>query len=99
MSGRVLFVDDSGKPAARDSTRAVVIGGFSVEVANVPVLSRRIVGAKGRFFPGRGHPTEWEIKAKRTIPRTLGNVGRTATSSQSWCASSDSLTARCTQQA
>ena len=68
MSGRVLFVDDSGKPAARDSTRAVVIGGFSVGVDDVPVLSRRIVGAKGRFFPGRGHPTEWEIKAKRTIP-------------------------------
>ena len=67
MSGRVLFVDDSGKPAVRDSTRAVVIGGFSVGVANVPILSRRIVGAKGRFFPGRGHPTEWEIKAKRTI--------------------------------
>ena len=67
MSGRVLFVDDSGKPAARDSTRAVVIGGFSADVANVPVLSRRIVGAKGRFFPGRGNPTEWEIKAKRTI--------------------------------
>ncbi|MDE0170537.1 MAG: DUF3800 domain-containing protein [bacterium] len=67
MSGRVLFVDDSGKPAARDSTRAVVIGGFSVAVANVPILSRRIVGAKGRYFPGRGHPTEWEIKAKRTI--------------------------------
>ena len=68
MGGRVLFVDDSGKPAARDSTRAVVIGGFSVGVDDVPVLSRRIVGAKGRFFPGRGHPTEWEIKAKRTIP-------------------------------
>lgn len=67
MTGRVLFVDDSGKPATRDSTRAVVIGGFSIGVGNVPTLSRRIMGAKGRFFPGRGHPADWEIKATMTI--------------------------------
>ena len=67
MGSRVLFLDDSGKPAARDSTRAVVIGGFSVPAGNVPALSRRIIGAKRRFFPTRGHPAEWEVKAARTI--------------------------------
>ena len=67
IGSRVLFVDDSGKPAVKDSTRAVVIGGFSVGSANVPVLSRRITGAKRRFFPSRGHPADWEVKASRTI--------------------------------
>ena len=67
MDSRILFVDDSGKPAAKDSTRAVVIGGFSVGADNVPALSRRIAGAKGRFFPERGHPAKWEVKATNTI--------------------------------
>ncbi len=67
MESRLLFVDDSGKPAAKDSTRAVVIGGFSVDAGNVPALSRRIAGAKGRFFPERGHPAKWEVKGTNTI--------------------------------
>ncbi len=64
---RVLFLDDSGNPAVRDSSTAVVIGGFSIETASVQVFSRRVVGAKGRFFPPHGHPAEWEVKASRTI--------------------------------
>lgn len=67
MVSRVLFVDDSGKPAAKHSSRAVVIGGFSVGVGDVPVLSRRLLGAKGRFYPSRNKPTDWEVKATRTI--------------------------------
>lgn len=67
MSTRVLFLDDSGKPAANDSSRAVVIGGFSVASSSVPRLSRQIAGAKGRFFQSRGDPGLWELKAARTI--------------------------------
>ena len=67
MSTRVLFLDDSGKPAAKDSSRAVVIGGFSVASSSVPRLSRQTAGAKGRFFQGRGDPGLWELKAARTI--------------------------------
>ena len=66
-STRALFLDDSGKPAARDTTKAVVIGGFSIPSANVPALSRRIAGAKSRFYPDRGDPADWEIKATRTV--------------------------------
>ena len=66
-STRVLFLDDSGKPATRDATKAVVIGGFSIPSANVPTLSRRIAGAKSRFYPNRGDPANWEIKATRTV--------------------------------
>ena len=66
-SSRVLFLDDSGKPAARDSTKAVVIGGFSIPSENVPTLSRRVAGAKSRFYPDRGDPATWEVKAKRTL--------------------------------
>ena len=56
---------DTATPST--ATRAIVIGGFSIGVGNVPVLSRRIIGAKGRFFPGRGYPPEWEVKATKTI--------------------------------
>lgn len=42
-------------------------GGFSIPAADVPVLSRRIAGAKARFYPGRGDPGKWEVKASRTI--------------------------------
>ena len=66
-SSRVLFLDDSGKPGARDSTKAVVIGGFSIASENVPTLSRRIAGAKSRFYPNRGDPANWEVKATRTL--------------------------------
>ena len=69
MATRLLFLDDSGKPAANDGTMAVVIGGFSIASEDVPVLSRRIVGAKTRFYPSRGNPTDWEAKSTDTISR------------------------------
>ena len=69
MATRLLFLDDSGKPAANDGTMAVVIGGFSIASEDVPVLSRRIVGAKARFYPSRGSPTDWEVKSTDTISR------------------------------
>ena len=67
MSARVLFLDDSGKPAAGDSSGAVVIGGFSIPAASAPALSRKIAGAKAHFFPTRGDPAKWEVKATETI--------------------------------
>ena len=67
LSTRALFLDDSGKPAIRDATKAVVIGGFSIPSANVPTLSRRIAGAKSHFYPSRGDPANWEVKATRTL--------------------------------
>ena len=83
----VLFLDDSGKPAARDSSGAVVIGGFAIPSANVPTLSRRVGGAKSRYFRHLGDPSTWEIKAARTVApnklrrsknrRFLGEVMRT----------------------
>lgn len=66
-STRVLFLDDSGKPSASDTSRAVVIGGFSIPSQNVRTLDRRIAGAKARFYPNRGDPGKWELKARRTI--------------------------------
>ena len=68
-STRVLFLDDSGKPSFQDATRAVVIGGFSIPSADVPILSRRIAGAKSHFYAERGDPGKWEVKAIRTIRR------------------------------
>ena len=64
---RVLFLDDSGHPAPRHTSRAIVIGGFSISSASVPTLHRRIAGAKARFFPEHGHPSQWEVKATQTI--------------------------------
>lgn len=63
----VLFLDDSGKPDARDSSKAVVIGGFSIPSASVPTLSRRVAGAKSRYFPHLGDPSTWEVKATLLI--------------------------------
>lgn len=63
----VLFLDDSGKPSALDPSRAVVIGGFAIPSASVPTLSRRIAGAKSRFYPNLGDPGTWEVKATNTI--------------------------------
>ena len=62
---RVLFLDDSGKPHPRDSSGAVVIAGFSIPSEHVQLLHRRIAGAKSRFFPQRGDPSQWEIKASK----------------------------------
>lgn len=63
MSTRVLFLDDSGKPDAAHSSRAVVLAGLAVASVDVPTLSRRILGAKAKAFPGRGAPQTWEIKS------------------------------------
>ena len=67
MNTRVLFLDDSGKPDANHASNAVVIAGFSVPSEQVTTLSRRVLGAKGKFFPKRGQPTTWEIKAADVI--------------------------------
>ena len=69
---RILFVDDSGKPSQNDGTSVIVIGGFSISSNDVPAFSRRIAGAKSRFFPQRGNPGTWELKARDTIrPKIL----------------------------
>ena len=67
MSARVLFLDDSGKPALGDSSGAVVIGGFSIPAASAPALNRKFAGAEARFFASRGDPAKWEVKATETI--------------------------------
>ena len=69
---RVLFVDDSGKPSQNDGTHVMVIGGFSISSHDVSTFSRRVAGAKSRFFPQRGNPGTWELKARETIrPKRL----------------------------
>jgi hypothetical protein len=45
----------------------MVIGGFSISALDVVTFSRRIAGAKGRFFPERGNPGTWELKSRNTI--------------------------------
>ena len=67
MNTRVLFLDDSGKPDANHASNAVVIAGFSVPSEHVTTLSRRVLGAKAKFFSKRGLPTTWEIKAADVI--------------------------------
>ena len=59
---RILYLDDSGTPSPNHASGAVVIGGFCVASTKVPVLSRRISGAKGHYFPKR-RPTHWEMKS------------------------------------
>ena len=44
-----------------------MIAGYSIPSSNVPTLSRRVLGAKVRYFPGRGHPAAWEIKSASFI--------------------------------
>jgi hypothetical protein len=63
MTSRVLFLDDSGKPDANHASNAVVIAGFSLPSGHVATLSRRVLGAKNKFHPKRGHPASWEVKA------------------------------------
>lgn len=70
---RVLFVDDSGKPSPRHTSGAVVIGGFSIPSEAVGTLSRRIAGAKARFWAKRGDPITWEIKASMLIKPNAWN--------------------------
>jgi hypothetical protein len=67
MKTRVLFLDDSGKPDVNHMSGAVVLAGFSIPSERVPTLSRRVLGAKAKHFPGRGRPASWEIKAAEYI--------------------------------
>jgi hypothetical protein len=67
VSTRILYIDDSGKPEQQHSSRAVVLAGFAIDAEEYPKLSRRILGAKGRFFGGRGLPQKWEIKSPEII--------------------------------
>lgn len=64
---RILYLDDSGKPESQHASRAVVLAGFAIDAERYPALSRRILGAKGRFYPGRGIPQSWEIKSSDII--------------------------------
>lgn len=64
---RILFLDDSGKPAAAHASLAVAIAGFAIDADVYPVLSRRILGAKKAHFPNRGVPAAWEIKSTDII--------------------------------
>ena len=59
----MLFLDDSGKPDVNHASRAVVIAGFSIPSTDVSTLSRRVLGAKAKHLPARGHPASWEVKA------------------------------------
>lgn len=68
---RVLYLDDSGNPSPAHASKAVVIGGFSIPSENVPALYRMIAGAKSRYYPGRGDPGKWEVKATQTIRPSL----------------------------
>ncbi len=63
MQARILYLDDSGKPDANHASGAVVIAGFSIDAGAYPTLSRRVLGAKGHFYPARGVPLAWEIKS------------------------------------
>ncbi len=67
MSTRILYIDDSGKPEQQHASRAVVLAGFAIDAEAYPTLSRRILGAKGAFYPGRGVPQKWEIKSPEII--------------------------------
>ena len=40
-----------------------MIAGFSVDADLYPDLARRVLGAKGTYFPKRGAPQRWEIKS------------------------------------
>jgi hypothetical protein len=67
MSARILYIDDSGKPEQQHASRAVVLAGFAINAEDYGTLSRRILGAKKAFFPGRGLPQTWEIKSPEII--------------------------------
>lgn len=44
-----------------------MLAGFAINAEDYPTLSRRILGAKGAFYPGRGLPQKWEIKSPEII--------------------------------
>jgi hypothetical protein len=60
MMTRILYLDDSGKPESQHASRAVVLGGFAIDAERYATFARRIHGAKGRFYPGRGIPQNWD---------------------------------------
>jgi hypothetical protein len=67
MSTRILYLDDSGKPERQHASKAVVLAGFAIDAEEYSKLSRRILGAKGAFYPGRGVPQKWEIKSLEIV--------------------------------
>lgn len=67
MRTRLLFLDDSGKPDPPHPSQVVAIAGFAIDSDLYPDFSRRVLGAKGRFFPSRGVPQAWELKSSRII--------------------------------
>lgn len=67
METRVLYLDDSGKPEASHASRAVVIGGLAIDADQYTTFSRRVLGAKGAHYPGRGGPQNWEIKSSNFV--------------------------------
>lgn len=67
MRTRILYLDDSGKPDAGHASEAVVLAGFAIDADAYPTFSRRVMGAKKAFYPGRGMPQAWEIKSAQVI--------------------------------
>jgi len=67
VSTRILYLDDSGKPEKQHASKAVVLAGFAINAEDYSTLSRRVLGAKGKFYPGRGVPQKWEIKSHEII--------------------------------
>ena len=63
MGTRFLYIDDSGKPDAAHASHAVVLGGVSVDSSSVRRMRQMVNGAKRRYYPGRGKPDGWELKA------------------------------------
>jgi len=67
VRARILFLDDSGKPDPKHASGAVVIAGFAIDADLYPTLSRRLLGAKRRFYPHRGLPQDWEVKSSQIV--------------------------------
>jgi hypothetical protein len=67
MEARVLYLDDSGKPDGKHSSGAVVIAGLAMDAVEYAAFSRRVLGAKRKYFPSRGGPQDWEIKSSNYI--------------------------------
>ncbi|MGD0746321.1 MAG: hypothetical protein ABSB68_00745, partial [Acidimicrobiales bacterium] len=47
--------------------QAVVWAGFSIDSEDFATLSRRVSGAKRKFYNSRGAPQHWEIKSSRLV--------------------------------
>jgi hypothetical protein len=79
MRTRILYLDDSGKPDALHQSGAVVIAGFAIDSDLYATLSRRVIGAKSRFYPSRGGPQSWEVKSTDIVNPTHGSEPTIAT--------------------